>query len=56
MNVVFREEKTKFCSGKNCILIDDYEKNIREWEAAGGSGILFTSAEEAREELEKIGI
>ena len=54
VNVVFREEKTKFCSGKDCVLIDDYEKNISEWENAGGKGILFTSAEEARKELEKM--
>lgn len=51
VNVVFREEKTKFCTGKNCILIDDYGKNIREWENAGGKGILFTTAQKAREKL-----
>lgn len=51
VNIVFREEKIKFCSGKNCILIDDYDKNILEWENAGGRGILFTTAQEAREKL-----
>lgn len=55
VNVVFRKEKIKFCTGENCILIDDYDKNIREWEKAGGRGILFTSVEMARAELEKIG-
>ena len=43
VNTVFRAEKVKFCHGSGCILIDDYEKNIAEWEASGGTGVLFTS-------------
>ena len=32
VNIVLREEKPQYCSGKDCILIDDMEKNIQEWE------------------------
>jgi 5'(3')-deoxyribonucleotidase len=41
VNTVRRAEKKQFCTGRDCYLIDDYEENIREWEAAGGTGILF---------------
>lgn len=48
INVVDRKRKPEFalreCGGPN-ILIDDYEKNIREWTEAGGIGIHHTSAE-----------
>ncbi len=46
VNIVMREEKRDYCTGKDCILIDDLEKNIKEWEAMGGTGILFTNAKE----------
>lgn len=32
--------KKEFCRGKNCILIDDYHKNISDWKSRGGTGIL----------------
>ena len=41
VNTVLRAEKQNFCTGRDCYLIDDYERNIREWEDAGGTGILF---------------
>ena len=41
VNTVLRAEKQNFCTGRECYLIDDYERNIREWEDAGGTGILF---------------
>jgi hypothetical protein len=43
---VKREEKQKFArtNGVPNILIDDMKKNIEEWNAAGGEGILHTSA------------
>jgi 5'' nucleotidase, deoxy (Pyrimidine), cytosolic type C protein (NT5C). len=44
INVVLREEKIDFCTGKDCILIDDYEVNIREWENSGGTGIMFSDS------------
>lgn len=51
VNIVHRAEKKDFAKDKGCILIDDLEKNIREWEAAGGTGIHFTSVEETLEKL-----
>ena len=54
VNIVVREEKMQFCKGKGCILIDDLEKNLEEWNAAGGTGILFRNAEQALKEFEEI--
>ncbi len=56
MNIVLRKEKKNYCFGKGCILIDDLEKNIREWEEQGGTGILHTSAEETMKVLEEMGV
>lgn len=49
VNIVMREEKKEYCSGSDCILVDDLEKNIMEWEACGGTGILCKSTLEAIE-------
>ena len=46
VHIVYKEEKKNYCTGKDCILIDDYARNIKEWEAFGGTGILHESAEE----------
>ena len=51
VNIVYSEEKYKYCTGPGCILIDDYDRNIRDWEAAGGTGILFTDAEDTIAQL-----
>jgi hypothetical protein len=56
VNIVYREQKPAQCRGKDCILIDDYVQNIREWEAGGGTGILFTDAETVLRELEAQGV
>ena len=56
INTVLREEKPKFCTGPECILIDDYKKNIREWEKGGGTGILNTNAAETVRQLTEMGI
>lgn len=56
VNLVYRAEKKKFAKSKGCVLIDDYQINIDEWNEAGGTGILFESAEVAADrilELEK---
>ena len=37
-------------------LIDDKEENIKQWKAAGGIGILHTSAENTIKELQKLGL
>ena len=41
---------------KTDILIDDRQDTINTWEAAGGTGILYTSADSAISELEKLGL
>ena len=51
VNIVLRKEKLDFCTGPDCILIDDYDKNIAEWTLKGGTGILFTSVESAEKQL-----
>ncbi len=51
VNVVYKEEKKDFCTGKDCILIDDYLRNIEEWETNGGTGILFRNADDAMKKL-----
>lgn len=48
--VVRRDQKERYARAQRAagrppaILIDDFRKNIREWEAASGWGILHTSA------------
>jgi 5'(3')-deoxyribonucleotidase len=36
------------------ILVDDLERNIREWNVAGGKGVLFKNSNQAIKELEQI--
>jgi len=55
MNIVYRAEKIKYCTGKDCILIDDYAKNIAEWEQAGGTGILYRNADDVLKTLDEMG-
>ena len=54
INICYRAEKANFCTGVDCILIDDYDKNIREWEALGGTGILYTNIKDVKNALNKI--
>lgn len=51
VNVVFREDKPNYCTGPECVLIDDYAKNISEWNEMGGMGILFENVEETFENV-----
>ncbi|MBR5357906.1 MAG: hypothetical protein IK128_01685 [Clostridiales bacterium] len=46
VNIVYRAEKVNYCKGPGCILIDDLLVNIGDWEAAGGTGILYRGPEE----------
>ncbi len=56
INIVYRADKQKYCTGKDCILIDDHEKNIAEWEAMGGTGILFENAENTLRVIENLSL
>ena len=56
VNIVYREEKKSFCAGKEYILIDDLESNIRNWECFGGTGILYKNADETRKILTEINV
>jgi hypothetical protein len=46
-------EKQKY-AGKNRILIDDYEKNIQQWNAKGGIGILHKNTADTLRQLNRI--
>ena len=56
INIVYREQKPDYCSGKDCILIDDLEVNIEEWEKMGGTGIVHRSVEETLRVLKGMGV
>lgn len=56
VNIVFREDKPQYCTGKGCILIDDMERNIRDWNEMGGTGIQNISSEKTIIKLKEIGI
>ena len=48
-------EKQEFAK-KNAILIDDMDKNIKQWKASGGIGILHKSAASTIKQLKDLGI
>ena len=54
VNIVMREDKPSYCTGKDCILIDDLEKNIKEWKKMGGTGIVFTNAKDVVTRIEEL--
>lgn len=57
-HLVLRDQKKRFAmtpDGKPNILIDDYQKNIDEWEAAGGIGITHFRTEVTIAQLKKLG-
>ena len=57
INLVVRSQKKTFAitDGKPNILIDDYMKNINEWEAKGGIGVYHTSVPKTINELKRVG-
>lgn len=55
-NLVYREEKIDYCQDSSSVLIDDYDKNINEWNQKGGTGILFINAEQARKSIKEADI
>ena len=54
INLVMRSQKKTYAS-PGSILIDDYEKNTKEFNAAGGTGITFKTANQTIAELKKLG-
>jgi hypothetical protein len=57
IHLVQRADKRKYATtdGKPNILIDDYIKNIKEWEDAGGIGIHHTSPMSTIAQLKRLG-
>ena len=55
VNTVLAKEKQLLCHGPEDILIDDFSKNIRRWEEAGGTGVYHKSAEETIATLKSMG-
>ncbi len=57
IHLVLRSQKKDYATTdkKPNILIDDYDKNIREWEAKGGIGILHTDVGKSISELKRLG-
>lgn len=57
INLVKRSEKQNFAKvhGEPAILIDDYVKNVNQFKARGGIGILHISAENTISQLKKLG-
>ena len=56
VHTVQRREKMEYAEGPGSILIDDMKKNIDEWEGAGGTGFRFTTVEDLKKTLSKMGI
>jgi hypothetical protein len=56
-HIVIRRDKEKFAvaNGVPNILIDDWGRNIKEWQARGGIGIKHKSAAETIAALKKLG-
>ena len=57
IHLVLRSQKKDYATtdDKPNILIDDYIKNIREWEAKGGIGIHHTDVGKTISELKRLG-
>ena len=48
--------KTYFCRNDDDILIDDQEKNIVNWQEAGGIGILHNNFEDTIQKLKELNV
>lgn len=56
VNIVYTEEKPKYCKNKGCILIDDLQKNIVEWKKMGGSGFMNVDGNDTLFRLQEHGV
>ena len=54
---MIRSQKQKYAmsDGKPNVLIDDYIKNIKEWEAKGGIGVHHIDVASTMNKLKKLG-
>lgn len=57
VHLVLRSQKREYAKteGESNILIDDYPKNIKEWESSGGIGIHHTNVGKTISELKRLG-
>jgi 5'(3')-deoxyribonucleotidase len=57
INLVVRSHKQKYATtdGKPNVLIDDYKKNIMEWESKGGIGVHHTEVSKTIANLKRLG-
>jgi 5'(3')-deoxyribonucleotidase len=57
INLVVRSHKQKYATtdGKPNVLIDDYKKNIVEWESKGGIGVHHTEVSKTIANLKRLG-
>jgi len=57
IHLVLRSQKQNFAmtNNKPNVLIDDHEKNIKEWESKGGIGIHHLSVSNTLIELKRLG-
>ena len=57
IHLVLRSQKKNYATtdDKPNVLIDDYDKNIREWEAKGGTGEHHTDVGKTISELKRLG-
>ena len=52
-----RSQKQRYATtdGKPNVLIDDYIKNIKEWESKGGIGVHHTNVSKSIGQLKRLG-
>ena len=57
IHLVLRAQKKEYATtdGKPNVLIDDYMKNIKEWESKGGIGVHHTDPRKTIGELKRLG-
>lgn len=48
------EAKKNYAKGPDHILIDDYQKNINQWRASGGTGVHYIDVSDTIDQLKKI--